>query len=376
MTGRDRSPAPDARSTENGVPGAGPELLVVVGAGGVGKTTLAAALAAARSRRGEETLVMTFDPSLRLRQALGLDAGAAERTEVEVAGAGPGRLTAALLDARRTFDGLVRRYAPDERAAERILTNRFYAHLAGTLAGVLEYMAVERLYEAAGAGASHIVLDTPPARQALDFLDAPRRIVSFLDSGALKVGLKTWFDDSGRLLLSRRLGPLGRRLEGYLDEVVGLDLLREMGEFFQAFAPLYAGFRERALEVERLLRAPRTGFLLVTTGVSARVPDALFFARKLSERGMRLAGVVVNRVHPRVEPPPAGAAPDDGRALFAWLGEQDRRGLDELRGLLRGAVPAVEVPLTATPPIGLPKLAAMGETLLSDLGLPHRGNSA
>lgn len=367
MSGRKGSRAPGVGSKGDPVTGLGSALTVVVGGGGVGKTTLAAALAVALSRRGEDTLVMTFDPSLRLRQALGLDARAAERTEVQVAGAGPGRLTAALLDARRTFDGLVRRYAPDERAAERILTNRFYAQLAGTLAGVLEYMAVERLYEAAGGGASHIVLDTPPARQALDFLDAPRRIVSFLDSGALKVGLKTWFDDSGRLRLSRRLGPLGRRLEGYLDEVVGLDLLREMGEFFQAFAPLYAGFHERALEVERLLRAPRTGFLLVTTGAPAGVPDALFFARKLAERQMRLAGVAVNRVHPSVTALPTELPADDGHALFAWLAEQDRRGVDELRGLLRGAAPAVEVPLTAAPPTGLPELAAMGESLLSRL---------
>ncbi|MGH9379288.1 MAG: ArsA family ATPase [Thermoanaerobaculia bacterium] len=362
-----------------------PPLLVVVGAGGVGKTTLAASVAAAQARRGDDTLVMTFDPSLRLRQALGLGEEALDAAEVEVPQPGPGRLTASLLDARRTFDGLVGRYAPDAGATQRILANRFYRHLAGTLAGVLEYMAVERLYEAAGGiGSSSIVLDTPPTRQALDFLDAPRRIVSFLDSRALKMGLKDWFDDAGRLRTARRMGALGRRLESYLDDLVGLELLREMAEFFQAFAPLYAGFRERALEVERLLRSPETGFLLVTTGEPARVPDALYFARKLADRGMRLAGVVVNQIHPSAAEGGGGSAPDQrasrvgahGRALLAWLSDQDRRGLEEMRRLLRDAAPVVEVPLASTPPAALADLTGLGERLLSRLAareepLPH-----
>ena len=261
-------------------------LLVVVGAGGVGKTTLAAALGLTSALDGRDTLVMTFDPSLRLKDALGVGEEARER-EVAVdlsglaavapgvgggAGAGegvttppvPGRLEVSLLDAGRTFDRLVARYAPDDAARERILGNRFYRHLSGTLSGILEYMAVERLFEVATEGRyRQVILDTPPTRQALDFLEAPARIVGFLDSGALRIALKPWFDPAGHLRGTRRFGRLGRRLERYLDDLVGLDLLRDMAEFFQAFSPLFDGFRRRAAKVEELLRSPRTLFVLV-----------------------------------------------------------------------------------------------------------------
>jgi len=206
---------------------------------------------------------MTFDPSHRLRQTLGVGAEAA-LSEIPVAGAPGGRLRASLLDARTTFDRLVERYAPDAAARDRILGNRFYRTFSGSLAGVLEYMAVERLFEVRAAERyDRIVLDTPPTREALDFLGAPRRIVEFLDSGIVRLAFRSWFDDSGRPRLTRRLGPLGRRVEAGLDEIVGVDLLRDMVEFFRAFGPLYEGFRARAAEVERLLREPETGFLLV-----------------------------------------------------------------------------------------------------------------
>src|SRR4051794_33013353 len=229
-------------------------LIIVVGSGGVGKTTLAASLGVLSARAGRDTLVMTFDPSLRLKQALGVGEEARER-EVPVALDAPGRLDASLLDARQTFDRLVERYAPDEESRARILGNRFYQHLSGSLGGILEYMAVERLFEVAADGRyAQVILDTPPTRQALDFLEAPARIVGFLDSGALKMGMKTWFDEAGRLNAAKGWGGFGRRAERFLDEVVGLDLLRDMSEFFQAFTPLYEGFHERAEAVEALLR--------------------------------------------------------------------------------------------------------------------------
>src|SRR6202035_333574 len=168
-------------------------LTIVVGSGGVGKTTLAAAVGVLSARSGRDTLVMTFDPSLRLKDALGVGEEARER-EVPVAlegalGAiggigGRGRLDASLLDAQQTFNRLIARYAPDEASRRRILDNRFYRHLSGSLGGILEYMAVERLFEVTANGRyGQIVLDTPPTRQALDFLEAPARIVGFLDSG-------------------------------------------------------------------------------------------------------------------------------------------------------------------------------------------------
>ena len=343
-------------------------LQIVVGAGGVGKTTLAAALALRSAAAGHDTLVMTFDPSLRLKDALGVGDAARDR-EVEIEAGTPGRLAASLLDPRWTFDRLIRRYSPDEEACRRILENRFYDHLAGSLAGVLEYMAVERLYEVrAGGGFQRVILDTPPTRQAIDFLQAPERIVGFLDSGALRVALKPWFDEEGHLRPTSRFGLVGRNVESFLDRLVGLELLRDMAEFFQAFAPLYDGFRRRALQVQELLRSPDTAFLLVSGPGPDRVADTLFFARRLVEARHHLRLVTVNRLHPppdedAARPPPVQASVTaDGRELIAWLGRRDARGLDELRSLMGGASPVVGLPLLASEPTDLEGLDALGRT--------------
>ncbi len=362
-------------------------LTIFVGSGGVGKTTLAAATGVLAARSGHGTLVMTFDPSLRLKDALGVGEEARERevpvdlsplaADAAAGGMAPGgRLDASLLDARRTFDRLVERYAPDGAGRQRILGNRFYQHLSGSLGGILEYMAVERLFEVADSGRyDQVILDTPPTRQALDFLEAPRRIVDFLDSGALRVALKPWFAADGRLRATAGWGGLGRRAERFLDDVVGLDLLRDMAEFFQAFSPLFAGFRARATAVEALLASVRTRFVLVAGPGEERNPDTLFFARRLQQAGYHLGPVVVNRMHPRFAPqeiavaaPPASRPPatdpcrPDGRELLAWLGERDRRGLAALAELLPGA-PIVALPLLADEPTDLPALARLGEAL-------------
>ncbi|MEM8964371.1 MAG: ArsA-related P-loop ATPase, partial [Acidobacteriota bacterium] len=304
-----------------------PPLIVCIGSGGVGKTTLAAALGLVSAEAGHDTLVMTFDPSLRLKDALGVGS-VAHGEEVAVPttfGSDSGTLAASLLDARKTFDRLVTRYAPDDEARDRILGNRFYDHLAGHLGGILEYMAVERLYEVATEGRfDRIILDTPPTRQAIDFLEAPQRIVSFLDSGALKIALRPWFDDDGRLKSANRLQFVSRGLEAFLDRMVGLQLLRDMSEFFRAFEPLFAGFRERAKKVEALLAERTTIFVLVTGPGEARIPDTLFFARRLQEAGWNLGPVVVNRIHPTFESTAqdAGDRFEEGRRLFYWLGER------------------------------------------------------
>jgi anion-transporting ArsA/GET3 family ATPase len=327
-------------------------LTVVVGSGGVGKTTAAAALALDAARAGHETLVITFDPSLRLKDALGVGANAAD-TEVRVDTGTHGELFASLLDVRTTFDRLVRRYAPDEHVAARIFRNRLYSHLSGTLAGVLEYMAVERLFEIASLDRfSRVVLDTPPTRQAIDFLDAPSRMVGFLDSGALRVALKPWFDEDGHLRPARRLGPLGRGVEAFFDRMVGLGLLRDMSEFFQAFGPLYDGFRQRAAEVGALLRSDRTGFVLVTRPEEERVPETLFFARRLQDRGHHVDAVIVNMVHPvdgDARDLAPGGDPADGRALLAWMGARDAKGVAAYRARLPRH-PLVDVPLFAGEP--------------------------
>lgn len=343
-------------------------LVVVVGSGGVGKTTLAASMGVLSARAGRDTLVMTFDPSLRLKDALGVGEEA-KLHEVAVPLDAPGRLHASLLDARQTFDRLIERYAPEDEAARRILENRFYQQLSGTLSGILEYMAVERLFEVEAEGRyGQVILDTPPTRQALDFLEAPSRIIGFLESGAIRVALKPWFDEEGRLKAAKGFGPLGRQAERFLDDVVGLDLLRDMAEFFQAFAPLYEGFRERAQAVEQLLRSPKTRFVLVSGPGEERIPDTLFFARRLQQAGLHLGPVIVNRVHPhyRVEnAPPASGDPcrPTGWELLSWLGERDRRGLVELAKLLDRGQPLIEIPLLPEEPTDLASLESLGRTV-------------
>ncbi len=342
-------------------------LVIVVGAGGVGKTTLTAALGMRAARLGSNTLVMTFDPSLRLKDTLGVGDQALDR-EVTVPYNAPGRLDVSLLDARRTFDRLIARYAPDKTAAERILRNRFYEHLSGNLAGVLEYMAVERLFEIATEGGYDcVILDTPPTRQAIDFLEAPARIVGFLDSGALGIALKPWFDADGHFRMTSHLGFLGRGVERFLDHVIGLGLLRDMAEFFQAFGPLYAGFHERAEKVGELLRADQTRFVLVTQPDEERVPETLFFARRLEAAGHHLGPVVLNMVHPAA---PAAAdiaradpALGDGLELFAWVSNRDQRGIQAFRDLLSPPRPVLDLPALEEEPTDLASLDALSRLL-------------
>ncbi len=341
-------------------------LVIVGGGGGVGKTTLAAAIGLSSAHAGDDTLVMTFDPSQRLKDALGVG-DEARVEETRVASRTRGRLWASLLDARTTFDRLIDRYAPDDAAGRRILSNRFYDRLSGNLAGALEYMASERLFEVADEGLhDRVVLDTPPTRQAIDFLGAPERIVSFLDSGALRIALKPWFDDQGKLKATSRLGILGRNVESFLDRMVGLELLRDMAEFFQAFAPLFKGFRERALQVQELLKSPRTLFVLVSGPGSGRVADTLFFARRLTAAGYNLGPIVVNRVHPlfkTVNPTTETA----GHRLLSWLGHRDHEGVAELRDLVGDSHPVVEIPLLPDEPTDLESLSALGELFASRL---------
>ena len=326
-----------------------PRMVIVVGAGGVGKTTIAAALGVLSARSGARTLAMTFDPSRRLKDSLGIGDAQGDR-EAPVGVRGEGSLHASLLDARATFDRLVRRHAPDETTSGRILGNRYYHHLSGNLAGVLEYMAVERLYEVETEGKyERIVLDTPPTHEALALLEAPDRLVDFLDSGVLEIVARTWFDAQGRLRPTRYMGPFGRGVERYLDRVVGLDLLRDMAEFARAFGPLYAGFRRRAESVRGLLADAETLFLLVTGPGRERIPETMFFARHLAQKGFRVEPLIVNRVHPRGEAGPSAPRSD----LVAWLGERDQRGVEALSRLVDDDLSPLAVPLLATEPSDL-----------------------
>ena len=334
-------------------------LIVVVGAGGVGKTTLAAALALQSAREGRRTLVMTFDPSLRLKDALGVGE-AAKDEPVPVAGVGPGPLDAALLDAKRTFDRLIRTYAPDGAAAERIFTNCFYRDLAGNLAGILEYMAMERLFEMqAQGGYDRIILDTPPTRQAIDFLQAPERMMNLVDNKAIRFALDPWWDGAGKTKsLTFRL--LAKGAMDLSDRVIGRRFLLDVVEFIRAFAPLFEGFRARAREVQGLLQSEKTRFLLVAGPGVDRVPDAMFFLRKLQESGHHLGPILVNQLYPD----PGGATGDpQGLALLRFLADRDRRGLALLQSLFPTGQDILPVGLEPVPPSDLRGLGRMAEKL-------------
>jgi anion-transporting ArsA/GET3 family ATPase len=264
-------------------------LVIVCGPGGVGKTTTAAALAVAAANRGRRTLVCTIDPSRRLRTSLGLARLTGVPQKVK------GGLFAMRLDPKQTFDDLVRRHAANPEARERVLSNRFYQEISRHLAGTHEVMAMEALLGVAD-DFDLVVLDTPPASSALAFLDAPRRVLDFVDGRVLRYFLKPYFV-AGRLAVEPKT-IVGRTLLRILDSAVGLQFLRDLSEFFLAFEGLFDSFRQTAIAMEALLKAEGTTFLLVTTPSSSRVAEGAAFAGALRERSLRAAAIVANRVHP------------------------------------------------------------------------------
>jgi anion-transporting ArsA/GET3 family ATPase len=273
-------------------------VLVCCGTGGVGKTTTAAALALEGARRGRRVAVITIDPARRLADTLGLTS--TEDHEVARAlwdpdGLAPagGRLTAMMLDTSETFDGLVARYAESEEQRDRILENRFYRNLAGAMSGTQEYMAMERLHELHETGEYDlIVVDTPPSRHALDFLDAPQRLIRLLDNRVFRV-MMTPARGAFRLA-SAALHTFVRQV----GRVVGTGVIDDIIAFFRAFEGMEEGFRSRADAVTTLLAEDSTGFVLVTSPRRDSIEEAVYFAQQISTHGLAISGLVANRVHP------------------------------------------------------------------------------
>jgi anion-transporting ArsA/GET3 family ATPase len=302
-------------------------IVVCCGSGGVGKTTVSAALALRAAERGRRVVVLTIDPARRLAQSMGIEV--LDNTPRPVPGVeSEGSLDAMMLDMKRTFDEVVESQASPEKAAQ-ILQNPFYVALSSSFAGTQEYMAMEKLgqiHEAAQRDGTYdlIVVDTPPSRSALDFLDAPERLSSFLDGRFI------------RLLLAPAKGParlmsvgLGV-VTGALTKVLGAQVLRDMQTFVAAFDTLFGGFRQRAQKTFALLQADGTAFLVVAAPEQDALREAAYFVERLSEDAMPLAGLVVNRATPE---PSREVTADEAMAGAQRLRKADPESLTA--GLLR-----------------------------------------
>jgi anion-transporting ArsA/GET3 family ATPase len=301
-------------------------IVVCCGAGGVGKTTTAAAFALEAARQGRRACVVTIDPARRLANSLGLDT--LSNTPVRIEGEWPGELSAMMLDPKGTFDDLVHRYSDTVEQAEGILSNRIYRNLTGALSGTQEYMAMEKLYELAEEGGFDlVVVDTPPSRNALDFLDAPQRLTGFLGNRIFRA-----------LMLPTRaglrfMGVAAQAVLRTLSKVAGADVVRDAVTFFQAFEGMEQGFRDRADRVGELLTQDGTAFVLVASPRPDSVEEALHFAGKLQESDMAVTALIVNRVQPRFIDDARLADLPDGAAADAPLG----RLVENLRGYAAAA---------------------------------------
>jgi anion-transporting ArsA/GET3 family ATPase len=270
------------------------QVIICAGSGGVGKTTSAAALALYAAQQGRRTIVLTIDPARRLADALGLRELGNEAREVKIKSRGS--LSAMMLDQKGAWDKLVERHAPSEEIRQRILANHFYQHLSQSFAGSQEYMAVEQLAELHSSGRyDAIVVDTPPTRHALDFLEAPRRIADFLDRQIIRWFVKPYFSAGWATLrtMNRTVGALFRRLE----DATGVSALVEVSDFFTSMASLFEGFEARVARVNRLLKSKETAFVLVASPDEQVLTEAEYFCRKVTELAVPLRGVVFNRVH-------------------------------------------------------------------------------
>jgi anion-transporting ArsA/GET3 family ATPase len=313
----------------------GKRVVICAGSGGVGKTTTSAALALGLAAEGRKVAVVTIDPAKRLADSLGLEQLGNEPHRVDpgrLAGHGiemRGELWAMMLDAKRTFDELIERLAPDERTRDDVLANRIYQELSSAVAGSQEFTAIAKLYELDRSGEFDVlVLDTPPSRNALDFLDAPDRLTGFFEGKALRVFLAP----TG--LAAKVMGRGTGVVFGVLRKVTGVDLLQDLSVFFRALGGLIDGFRERATGVKRLLADPATTFLIVTSPEREPADEAIFFRGKLAEAGMPFGGLIVNRMQlDSVEGDPAEAAATLGGELPEALREKVAETVREQQAL-------------------------------------------
>ncbi|WP_375497719.1 ArsA family ATPase [uncultured Jatrophihabitans sp.] len=308
-------------------------VVVTCGSGGVGKTTTAAAMALIGAQAGRRTVVLTIDPARRLAQSMGLTE--LDNTPREVHGVGDGQLFAMMLDMKRTFDDVVLENSTPDRA-EQIFSNPFYQSLSSSFAGTQEYMAMEKLGQLVAQNEwDLIVVDTPPSRSALDFLDAPNRLSRFLDGRMIKL-LTAPAKAGGKAYLKVVTVSVGMMARVFT-KVIGNDLLNDLSTFVSALESMFGGFRERAQQTYELLKQPGTAFVVVAAPEPDALREASYFVARLSEESMPLAGVIVNRT--RVTSPVTGA-----KALTAARADAAADALAEKAG---DAAPAVDLALAA-----------------------------
>jgi anion-transporting ArsA/GET3 family ATPase len=370
-------------------------VVVCCGSGGVGKTTSAAVLAMEGARRGRRSLVVTIDPAKRLANALGLDELSNEPREIATDRWDPkgervpgGALSAMMLDTKSTFDGLVTRYASSPEQTERILENSFYRNISSALSGTQEYMAMEKLHELDEEGGFDlIVVDTPPSRHALDFLDAPQRLLRLLDNRIFRL-----------LMVPTRTGMriAGAAVQAFLrtiSRVVGSEVVNDIVAFFRAFEGMEEGFRDRAKKVVELLGEPTTRFVLITSPRRDAVEEARFFAEKIGDHHLAVDALIVNRVHPRfgtenssglrartvslgelrIGSKDAAAARDRLAARYANLAdfneiaERERSHLETVRVRV-GSAAVAYVPYLAHDVYDFDALASVGQILFAESG--------
>jgi anion-transporting ArsA/GET3 family ATPase len=322
------------------------KVIVCCGSGGVGKTTVSATFALAAARAGRRACVVTVDPARRLADSLGVQS--LPNTPTEVEGDWPGCLHALMLDTKGTFDDLVHTYARTPEQAEGILANRLYQNLAGALSGTQEYMAMEKLYELVSSGEFDVVVvDTPPTRNALDLLDAPRRLTRFLENRLFRALLLPT-----RMSL-RAVGMATQALLRTISKVAGAEIVNDAVAFFQAFEGMEEGFRTRAGAVRQLLADPSTAYVLVTSPRPDAIAEATFFAEKLAERDVTPAALVANRIHPSFGDGLApGSVPDQLSALADNLAALNGLAQREEGSLAALAAQVAPAPLGRIPLFG------------------------
>jgi anion-transporting ArsA/GET3 family ATPase len=355
-------------------------IVVCCGSGGVGKTTTAAALGLRAAERGRRVVVLTIDPARRLAQSMGLtELDNVPRPVPGISSTGAGELHAMMLDMKRTFDEIVLEHASADKA-EQILSNPFYQSLSSSFSGTQDYMAMEKLGQLRATESwDLVVVDTPPSRSALDFLDAPKRLGTFLDGRFIRILMAPVKAGSRTYMKALSLGV--STVTNVMMRVLGAGFLRDVQTFVAALDTMFGGFRERADTTYELLKAPGTSFLVVAAPERDALREASYFVERLSIEGMPLAGLVLNRVH-RTAAPDLSAArslaaaeelEEDGDASMTaallrlhadrMLVLAREKRLRERFTSAHAAVPVVEVPVQPADVHDLDGLRAIGAAL-------------